>query len=405
MTVAYLDMVCGISGDMLLGALIDAGAEVEQLRERLAGLAPGKWDFTAERVTRGGLAATALTVVATDYAHGEHEGQHGRSYAELASILDQAALEPKVKKGTAAMLRRLAEAEAAVHGVDAEEVHFHEVGGLDTLVDLAGSLVALDLLGVERVYAGPVPWSHGYIRTAHGLLPVPAPATVQLLEGLPIRPLDLDGETVTPTGAVLLRYLAHSLGPPPVMTVAAVGYGAGRREFSDVPNVLRVVLGEAAAHDSAGDALIEDNVVEISANLDDMPAELFEAVMEAAFAAGALDVWMTPIYMKRNRPAVMLSALAPPGCADAVTEAFLRNSTTLGVRRTLRTRTCLPRQTATVETAYGRVTVKLGRLGGRVVTAQPEYRECVDLARKAGVTVREVYAATLAAAENLRQAE
>lgn len=403
MKIAYLDMFCGISGDMLLGALIDAGASLEQVRARLSGLAPGLWDLSARQVHRGGIAATAISVQATE-AHHDQGAVHGRSYAELREILDKATLDDEIKAGIAAMLRMLAEAEAAIHGTAPEDVHFHEVGGLDTLIDLAGALVALRLLGVDRVYASAVPWSHGQIKVAHGLLPVPAPATVKLLEGIPIRAIDVEGETVTPTGAALLRYLACSFGPPPVMTVAAVGYGAGSREFPGVPNVLRVVLGEATAHDADGYALIEDAVVEISANLDDMPGELFEAAMEAAFAAGAMDVWMTPIHMKRNRPAVMLSALAPPNHADAVCEAILRNTTTLGVRRTLRTRTCLPREAATVETRYGPVTVKLGRLGGRVVTAQPEYRDCVDLARRAGVTVREVYAAALAAAHKFREA-
>lgn len=402
MRIAYLDLICGISGDMLLGGLVDAGASLDEIRSRLAGLAPGLWDLAAERVNRGSIAATAVSVRAAD-AHDEHGALHGRSYAQLCEILDRAALDEEIKAGVAAMLRLLAEAEAAIHGTAPEDVHFHEVGGLDTLVDLAGTLVALRLLGVDRVYASAVPWSHGQVRIAHGRLPVPAPATVKLLEGLPVRPLDVEGETVTPTGAVLLRHLAHSFGLPPVMTVAGVGYGAGSREFPGVPNVLRVVLGQATAHDAGGDALIEDAVVEISANLDDMAGELFEAAMEAAFAAGALDVWMAPIYMKRNRPAVMLSALAPPNLADAVCEAMLRNTTTLGVRRTLRTRTCLPRETAMVETPYGPVTVKLGRLGGRVVTAQPEYRDCVELAHRAGVTVREVYVAALGAAQKLHE--
>ncbi|MCX7597513.1 MAG: nickel pincer cofactor biosynthesis protein LarC [Armatimonadetes bacterium] len=402
MKIAYVDLVCGISGDMFLGALIDAGAGLGGIRRLLSGLAPGLWDLKAERVKRGGIAATAVLVEAAEAErHHAHAGVHGRSYAELCDVLAQAALDEAIKADAAAMLRMLAEAEASIHGIAPDDVHFHEVGGLDTLVDLAGTVAALQLLGVDRVYASAIPWSHGQVRTAHGLLPVPAPATAKLLEGLPVRPLDVEGETVTPTGAVLLRHLAHSFGPPPVMTVAAVGYGAGSREFPGVPNVLRVVLGEATSHLSTGEALVEDAVVEISANLDDMPGELFEAAMEAAFAAGALDVWMTPIHMKHNRPAVMLSALAPSHLADAVAEAIFVNTTTLGVRRTLRTRTCLPREMATVETPYGAVRVKIGRLRGRVVTAQPEYRDCAELAHRSSVTVREVYAAALAAAGKL----
>lgn len=472
MRILYLDIFCGISGDMLLGALVDAGADPAQLRQELAGMAPGLWDLEARKVSKRGMAATQVSVLPpgqgrhdhtggesnhtgdedfhtgapVDHtsgdldhtgAHPDHTGHageghhhghggapaehekapsahhqdrpggdhhdHGRSYADLRQILEGADIAEKVKDITADMLMRLAEAEAAIHDVPAEEVHFHEVGGLDTLVDLAGAVVGMELLGIDRVQASPVPWSHGHVQTAHGLLPVPAPATAKLLEGLPVRPVDVEGETVTPTGAVLVRHLAASFGPPPSMTVAAIGHGAGVKDFPGVPNLLRVVVGEAASHEAWGEDLVTDAVVELAANVDDMPPELFEPAMEAVFAAGALDAWMTPIQMKRGRPATMFSALAPTARADAVAEAMLVNTTSLGVRRGLRRRTCLPREMARVATAYGEVAVKVARLGGRVVTAQPEYRDCVARAKEAGAPVREVYSAALAAAQALRE--
>ncbi len=299
------------------------------------------------------------------------------------------------------MLRSLAEAEAAIHGVAVDDVHFHEVGGLDTLIDLAGALVCLDLLGIDRVCASPVPLSHGFVDTAHGRLPVPAPATAALLAGLPTRPLDVEGETVTPTGAVLVRHLASSFGPPPPMTIRTIAHGAGSRDFGPVANILRVFLGESAEPILAPDGLLSDTVVELSANIDDMSPELYEPALDAVFAAGALDAWLTPIFMKRQRPAVQLSALAPSEVASAVAEAILLHTTSLGVRMTDRHRLFLPRESLTVDTPFGAVAVKVARLHGRIVTAQPEYRDCADVARRQGATVREVYGAALAAARSL----
>ncbi len=399
MRIAYFDITCGISGDMTLAALIDAGVSPEDLRAQLAGLAPGQWELKVQRVHKQGIAAAHVQVTA---AHGEEHqgGGHGRPYPQLRQLLEQAQIDEQVKAQAAAMLDMLAQAEAQVHGVDKNQVHFHEVGGLDTLVDLAGVAAALKLLGVEAVHCSPIPWTHGFVETAHGRLPVPAPATAKLLEALPIRGLDIEGETVTPTGAVICRYYGRSFGPPPTMSVEAIGLGAGTADFPPIPNILRVLVGKPASHYAAVD-LLADSVVLISTNIDDMQPELYESLMEAAFEAGALDVWLVPAFMKHNRPAVQVNALASPSDARAVAQAIFEHSTTLGVRMSEMTRMCLPRENRQVQTEFGPISVKIARMGGRVISAQPEYRQCAEAARRCGVPVRRVYAAALAEAVKL----
>lgn len=394
-SIAYLDLVCGISGDMLLAALIDAGAPLEQVREALSGLAPGEWELEVERTRVQGLAATRVRVVGREKSGDEHAAS---PYPRLRQRLEAAHIDPAIKAPALAMLDAIARAEASVHDVQIEDVHFHEVGGLDTLVDLAGAVAALQLLGVSEVYATPVPWSHGFVKTAHGRLPVPAPATVELLAGLPVRGLDVEGETVTPTGAALCKYLVRSFGPPPSMTVQAVGVGTGTADFSPIPNILRAVIGQPAGHYDAGEEMIADAVVSLSANIDDMQPELFESAMSAAFEAGALDVWLEHILMKNNRPGVQINALAAPADASAVADALFAHTTTLGVRMARLDRLCLPREIVQVETAYGPIDVKLARLRGKVVSASPEYRQCARWAAEHGVSVREVYEAAWAAA-------
>jgi len=387
MKVAYLDCFAGLAGDMLLGALVDAGASVDDVRRGLAGLPIRGWELRAQKVLRGSISATKIDIVAESHS----DLPHGLGYEELADAIAAGGLSGRCTQQALAVLRALAEAEARVHGKPVEEVHFHEVGGLDTLVDIAGAVVALELLRVERVTSAPIPLSHGFIDCAHGRLPVPPPAVAELVKGVPTVPLDLDGETVTPTGAALAVTLAESFGPPPPMAVDAVGYGAGSREWPDVPNVLRVFVGEASA-ELAAEAT---EVVLIEANIDDMPAEHFALAMERCFEAGALDVWLTPIQMKKNRPATMLSALSAPDCADGITNVIFGNTTTFGVRRSAMSRQCLPRRNETVDTPYGPIRVKIATTPTGTSTVAPEYDDCLEAARRTGVPLREVYAAAL----------
>ncbi len=388
MKVLHLDCFAGIAGDMLLGALIDAGVGVEDVRAGLSGLPVKGWQLRAERVTRKGIDATKVTVEPEAGAHVPHR----LHCEELVAAIEDGGLSEAATGRALAALRAIAEAEARVHGVTVEEVHFHEVGGLDTLVDVAGVAVALELLGVERVTSAPLPVSHGFVDCAHGKLPVPAPAVAELIKGVPTVPLDIDGETVTPTGAALAVSLADAFGAPPPMTVRAVGYGAGTSEWHDVPNVLRVVLGDG----SAEDAEEAREVVVLEANIDDMPAEHFALALERCQEGGALDVWLTPIQMKKNRPAVMLSVLAEPGDAPRLAEVIFENTTTFGIRRGLASRLCLPRRHETVETPYGAVRVKIATLPSGRETVSPEYEDCLAAARREGVPGRVVYAAALA---------
>ena len=292
-----------------------------------------------------------------------------------------------------AVFRRLAEAEARVHGSTAEKVHFHEVGAVDAIVDIFGVCAGLEMLGVERVVASPLPMGSGYVDAAHGRLPVPAPAVVELMQGFPVRSCDEEGELTTPTGAALAVTLADAFGPMPPMVIEKVGYGAGAREGKRVPNVLRLILGQPAGAGTAE----ADVVWLLEANVDDASGETLGAATQALFEAGALDVWLVAATMKKGRPGVVLACLAAEGLVAAVEEAIFRETPTFGVRRSAVERTKLAREHATVQTAFGPVRVKVGRRGGRVVTASPEYEDCRRLAAERGVGFREVYAAAVEA--------
>ncbi|MBM3476569.1 MAG: nickel pincer cofactor biosynthesis protein LarC, partial [Armatimonadetes bacterium] len=338
-----------------------------------------------EKVTKQGISATQVTVSAAPGA----EAPGRLSYDELVAAIRAGGLSAQVTERSLAVLNAIAEAEAHVHGVALEAVHFHEIGGLDTLVDVTGAALALELLGIERVTSAAIPLSHGFIDCAHGKLPVPPPAVTELVKGVPTVPLDIEGETVTPTGAALAVTLAEGFGPPPPMTVERVGYGAGTSEWPDVPNVLRVLVGRVQPEQ----ATEATEVVVLEANIDDMPGEHFALAMERCLEAGALDVWFTPIQMKKNRPAVLLSVLAEPEDAARIADAIFENTTTLGIRRSTMSRVCLPRRHETVETPYGPVRLKVAALPSGGETVSPEYEDCVEAARREGVPLRAVYAA------------
>ncbi|MCD6360470.1 MAG: nickel pincer cofactor biosynthesis protein LarC, partial [Armatimonadetes bacterium] len=394
MRIGYIEPVGGLSGDMFLGALVDAGVPLKRLERMLSELGLENISLRAESVTRTGITATKVHVSAHEHGHGhDHDHHHGRSAAELTEIVESSSLSDEVKHRAVAIIRRIAEAEARVHDTSPDEVHFHEVGGLDTVVDVCGAVVGLVELGVERLYCAPLPLGHGYVECAHGRLPLPAPATAELLIGAPTVPVDIEGETVTPTGAALAVALADEFGRPK-MTVEAIGYGAGTSDFTPVPNVARLSVGSNMKSDEALD------VVVIEANVDDMTPELVPHTLEAMLGAGALDAWVTPIVMKKGRPAVQFSALAEPATVDAVVEALLRETATLGVRMSQWNRRCVERETVSVETPWGEVAVKVGYLRGAPVTISPEYDDCARLAGETGVPLKRVYAAALAAAES-----
>jgi len=381
---------------MFLGALIDAGCPVAAIEEPLVGL-PDPVTLTVKQVTRGGLRGTLVKVT------GPEGGPRHRSYTDLASIMSVLPLPADLRQQAEAVLRRLAAAEAAVHGVPVEQVHFHELGGLDTIADIVGTVSGLRYLGVKRLTCSPFPLSHGRVDTAHGPLPVPPPAVMQLLRGVPTRPLDLEGETVTPTGAALAVSISEGYGLPPPMILRTVAYGAGSKDFPEAPNLVRLLLGDSPEEPSGlpPGRLASDDLVLLETNIDDMNPELQPALLTALFTAGALDAWLTPIVMKKGRPALLVAALTPPDRAEAVTTAFLEHSTTFGVRVLPCARRCLGRERRQIETPWGPVAVKVGLLDDRPITASPEYEDCARLAAEQGVPVKRVYAAALGQAQEL----
>jgi uncharacterized protein (TIGR00299 family) protein len=390
MKIAYFDCFSGVSGDMILGALIDAGLDVDTLRQSLAGLHLSEYELKTRRVQKGAIEATDVQVV----VHGEVAE---RTLADIEGVIAGSELPEEIKQASTAIFRRLIGIEATIHGADPEHVHLHEVGGTDAIVDVVGSLLGLRLLGVDKVYASRLPLGHGFVQCAHGLLPLPAPATLELLKGVPTIQLDVEGELVTPTGAAILTGVAEGFGPFPEMTVDTIGYGAGKSEF-EFPNVLRILIG-STPQKAAG---ATEQVVLLETNLDDMNPELFDHVMHALFDAGALDVFLQTFQGKKNRPGVLLSVLCHPHQAQDLSTIIFVETTTLGIRQKTMERRCLDRETAWVETPFGQVRIKVAKLGQEIVNLSPEYEDCRHLALEAGKPVKEVYAAAEAAATEWR---
>lgn len=382
MKVAYFDCFSGASGDMILGALLDAGLPLETLQERVGRLGLAGVTVQAEQATTRGIAGRRVEVV-------EEGPPTARQLPQMRAAVEGAGLSAGVTARVLGALQRLARAEARIHGLPVEHVHFHEVSGVDTLVDVVGAAAGLEALGVDEVYVSAIPVSRGWMHTRHGPLPVPGPAALELLVGAPLYPVDVEAELVTPTGAALLAGLAHEFGRFPEMRLEAVGYGLGRREL-DRPNALRVLLGEAVEPTPG------EHQVLLEANIDDLVPEAYDHVTRVLFAAGANDVYLTPILMKKGRPGVTLSVLGPPQRRDALAAVIFRETTTLGLREREVRRRCLEREMVELATPYGTVRAKVGRLGGAPVTASPEYEDCRRAAEATGTPLKQVYAAAIA---------
>jgi uncharacterized protein (TIGR00299 family) protein len=394
--IAYLDCVGGLAGDMLLAACLDAGADLEVLRVLPARLGLKGVEIRTTRVLRHGVSALHVDVVLPDDADHHHPAEQGhRSWLEIREQLEAADLDESARSLALAAFEALASAEGKIHDVPPEDVHFHELGAVDTLVDVCGAIALLRDLSVERVVCSPLPAGRGTIRSAHGILPLPAPATLELLRGAPLEPVEIDAELVTPTGAALASTLADSFGPVPAMTLERIGYGAGTADYPERPNVVRVLLGS-----DGGTATAEAVVLET--NLDDLLPEFIPDATARAFAAGALDVWTVPVQMKKGRPGLVLSALARPADEQAVARAILEETTALGVRVTRVRRHELDREERTVEVDGRPVRVKLGRLNGSIVNVAPEHDDCARVAAELGIPVKSVWAKALSlAAESL----
>jgi pyridinium-3,5-bisthiocarboxylic acid mononucleotide nickel chelatase len=430
--ILYFDCFAGASGDMVLGALIDAGLPLEDLEAALGSLMIPGYRLSADRVLRSGLSATKFRVHeelerspgdagggahehgqeqvhahSHDHAHdGAHSHGHGHAHAgghehprghghrsldEITRLIDRSSLSPRARARASDLFRRLAEAEAEIHQMPVERVHLHEVGELDSIIDIVGAVFGLEWLGADRVLASPLNVGGGMVKSAHGVFPVPAPATIRLLAGVPIYSSGLQMETVTPTGALLVSGYAEGYGPLPAMRVDQVGYGAGDRDVPGTPNVLRILVGRDESE------VPGQRVVMIECEIDDMNPQIFGVLMERLYAAGAAEVYYTAVQMKKNRPGTLVSVVAAPDLRDRLTGILFRESTTIGVRYQELNRACLERELVLVETEVGPVQFKVARRGGEVMNASPEFEDCARLAAERGLSVKEVQAQAIRA--------
>jgi uncharacterized protein (TIGR00299 family) protein len=373
----YLSCFSGISGNMFIGALLDAGLSEDAFRKMVSALPVSGYQLKIEKVVKRGISATHFDVELDASEHHRH-----RHLGDIVKIIEAAALSESVKARSIAVFTKLAEAEAKVHGTTTEQVHFHEVGAVDAIIDIVGTVFGLEALGIEKVYAGNLRTGHGMIKCAHGTMPVPAPATAELLSGIPYTHGDIEKELLTPTGAALLAVLCDGFGDRPAGFVSEkISYGAGGRDLG-IPNVLCAQIGQINA--------AVDELVVLETNIDDCNPQIFDYVMERLFKAGALDVWMTPIQMKKNRPAVTLSVLTSLQLQEKLEEIIFTETTTIGIRHCPVQRTAAERREETVHTAWGPVRVKISSIRGVVCSATPEFDDCRAIAEKNGIPLKEV---------------
>jgi uncharacterized protein (TIGR00299 family) protein len=385
MKTAYLDAFSGLSGDMIVGALLDAGADFTELERAVSRLGLSGYRVTTRRKSVSGIAALKFEVEVS-------QTQPERHLGEIRSMIEHASLPPTVTANAVAIFTSLAEAEAKVHRSTPEEVHFHEVGAVDSIIDIVGAAWGFDRLGVDRVLVSTLPIGTGFVRSQHGVIPVPAPATTELLSGFPMRLNDGSSEMVTPTGAAIVHTLALPAPAALIFDVDGVGYGAGTKDFSDRPNVLRLMLGHEPA------AVTGDEVVEIATNIDDLNPQIYDHLSERLFAAGARDVTLTPTIMKKGRPGVVLSVLADPALRDQLAEIIFAETTTIGVRFHPMARLKLDRRVIEVQTSYGTIRVKVSGGGSQPATIAPEYEDCRRVAAERKIPLKLVIEEAAAAA-------
>ena len=383
MKLAHFDCFSGISGDMTLGALVDAGADLATIKSELRRLDLKGWQISAERVKRGAIFATYVKVETT-------EKHHHRGLSTILDLIERAELAPRIKERATKIFRRLGEAEAKVHQVEIEKVHFHEVGAVDAIIDIVGAAIGFELLSVDEFSCSAFDVGAGTVKTAHGILPVPAPATAELLRGAPSFSSGVQCELVTPTGAAIATTLASRFAEMPPMKIESVGYGAGSTDLPDRPNVMRLLVGVATATEKGEQW--DPPIMVIEANLDDMSPQIYGYFAEQALAAGALDVFSTPVQMKKNRPGLLVTLLAEPENLNRLIDLVFRETTTIGVRTHEVRRRTLKREIIAVETPLGEIRMKISRLNGTMLNAAPEYEDCQRLAAEKGIPLKEVLA-------------
>jgi pyridinium-3,5-bisthiocarboxylic acid mononucleotide nickel chelatase len=392
----YLDCFSGASGDMMLGALLDLGLPLDTLRAALGSLAIEYGDVTAERVTRAGVTATKFRLIEKDSSSANQAASHTHHHLKhIVAAIRRSSLSAVGQDRAVQLFERLAEAEAAIHNTPIERVHLHEVGALDSIIDIVGAVFGFEWFGIEDVVSSPLNVGGGTVTCAHGVFPVPAPATARLLENVPVYG-NGTSELVTPTGALLVTGYARSFGPLPPLRIDRIGYGAGDRDPKDTPNVLRIFRGERA------DAAAGDRVVQIECDIDDMSPQLFGPLMDHLTEAGALDVFYSAVQMKKNRPGTLVTVVAPPARREALTAILFAHSTTIGVRYQEMQRDTLQREIRTIETPVGAVRFKVATRDGRVLNAAPEFDDCARIAGERGLPIKEVQAIAIRAWVDLR---
>lgn len=385
--IAYFDCFSGISGDMIIGALLDAGLEFGALQSELAKLNLADYDLKVEKVVKGQISGSKFDVITPLSSTPEKGGKSGVSYRHLKNlndIVDASGFDDDIKVNAKRIFQKIAEAESKIHNQPIEKVHFHEIGAIDTIIDVVGALLGLRLLGIEKIFASKLNVGGGFVTFSHGTFPVPAPATAEILKGVPIYSVDVSGELVTPTGAAIISSIAENFGPMPAMTAERVGYGAGSRDLPQ-PNLLRVFIG--TMHETSPNV---DQVTVIETNIDDMNPQLYEHVMDKLFEGGALDVFLTNISMKKNRPGIMMSVLANPPDQDQLVKIFFEETTSIGLRIRQESRRILDREIKEVETRFGKVKFKFSSLDGKVINSVPEFEDCRKIAQKLNLPLKQV---------------
>ena len=397
MKIVYFDCFSGISGDMILGAFVDAGLDINFLQEQLAQLHLHGYEISAEKVKRAGICGTKVHVIISHKdTHTTHH--HHNSHLNLSgikTIIEKSNLHQDIKRDSIRIFQRLAEVEAKVHNTLPEKVHFHEVGAIDSIVDIVGSVIAIKYFGIEKIYFSPVPTGCGYTKCEHGTFPIPAPATAELLKTQLLKSVDIEKELTTPTGAAIITTLGEGLHTTPEMRILQIGYGAGSSDNPAVPNLLRILIGDAMPNRASDEMWI------VETNIDNMSGEVLGYVMEKLFEAGAVDAYFTPIQMKKGRPGIIISAIVSESSLSAVELVLFNQTTTFGIRKYKVVRTILSREFKEVDSQFGKIKVKIGRYNGDIKSFSPEYEDCKRIAEERGIPLKQVYSIISKELENI----
>ena len=380
MKILYFDCFSGVSGNMILGAMVDAGIDIKALKKELKKLDLHGYSLKVSKVKRKGIKGTKVDVIVDKKKH-----LHHTHYKDIKRLIERSKLPEKIKEDSLSIFKNIAEAEAKIHRTSVDNVHFHEVGAVDSIVDVVGASICISLLNSDITLSSPINTGKGMVKTEHGLLPVPAPATTEMLKGFPSYSSDIEFELATPTGVGIITAMAKASNAIPVMKTNAIGYGAGSKDFSDSPNLLRIMIGEGYSPSE------QDSITVIESNIDDMNPQFYDHIMNRIFDAGALDVFLTPIIMKKNRPAVKITLLSENDNVNKLADILLKETTSFGLRMYKTERIKLEKEIKTVKTEYGSTKVKIGKKNGKIINIAPEYEDCKRIANERGISIREVY--------------